>query len=58
MFEYEMQQLRQADRIREAEEQHQVAEALRGRRGRRNAEHEAEGRVSHTHRRFRFARAA
>ncbi|WP_199551846.1 hypothetical protein [Streptomyces sp. N35] len=55
MFEYEMQQLRQADLVREAAQEHRANEA---RRFGRNADNDADGRVRHSPRRFRFVRAA
>ncbi|MER7175843.1 hypothetical protein [Streptomyces mesophilus] len=58
MFEYEMQQLRQADLVREAAQEHRANEARKARRFGRNAEYDADGRVSHSPRRFRFVRAA
>ncbi|MBC9711539.1 hypothetical protein H9Y04_02995 [Streptomyces sp. TRM66268-LWL] len=58
MFEYEMQQLRQADLLREAAQGRKASEARKARRSGRHAHQDGEGRVSHAARRFRFARAA
>ncbi len=64
MFEYELQQLRSAELIREADNYRLAREALRGRRaarreGGRSGRDDSEGRVhSRRHRRPRFARAA
>ncbi|WP_326577078.1 hypothetical protein OG250_12050 [Streptomyces sp. NBC_00487] len=55
MFEYELQQIRSAELIREAEQYRRVREARRARRDERNEE----GRVPHERpRRLRFPRAA
>ncbi|SDJ73053.1 hypothetical protein [Streptomyces indicus] len=58
MFEYEMQQLRQAELVREAAEQRRAAEARKLRRQRRAADQDTEGRVTHLQRKLRFVRAA
>ncbi|MFD9483994.1 hypothetical protein ACFWBX_08310 [Streptomyces sp. NPDC059991] len=59
MFAYEMHKVNQAELLREAAAQRLVHEARAARRARRNAGHEAEGRVSHLRDlRDRFAHAA
>lgn len=64
MFEYEFQQMRSSELIREAQNRRQVREALRGRRAARRAARESgqndpEGQAhSPRPRRHRFARAA
>ncbi|MER5381348.1 hypothetical protein OG788_31145 [Streptomyces sp. NBC_00647] len=65
MFEYELQQIRSAELIREAQNYRLVKEALRGRRAarrtdsRRSAHDDTEGQAhSHRPRRHRFARVA
>ncbi|MFD4526904.1 hypothetical protein ACFWP7_23815 [Streptomyces sp. NPDC058470] len=64
MFEYELQQIRSADLIREAQTHRLVREALRGRRAarraaRESAQNDPEGQAqSRRHRRHRFARVA
>ena len=65
MFEYELQQIRSAELIREAQNYRLVKEALRGRRAarradaRRSAHNDTEGQgPTHRPRRHRFARAA
>lgn len=55
MFEYELQQIRSAELIREAEHYRQVREARRARREERDTEH---GVPSERPRRLRFLRAA
>ncbi|MFI2347327.1 hypothetical protein ACH492_09745 [Streptomyces sp. NPDC019443] len=56
MFEYEMQQLRQAELIREADTERLVRQVRKARRAARRAAKDAEGRVSPD--RDRFTRAA
>lgn len=61
MFEYEMQQLRHADLVRQAQHERRAREAARGRRAaRRDAVTRGTEAESHTRRfrRPRFARAA
>ncbi len=64
MFEYEIQQIRSAEMIRDADNYRMASEALRGRRAarRRTARaehHDSEGQVnSRRQRRLRFTRAA
>ncbi|WP_189320519.1 hypothetical protein [Streptomyces flaveus] len=61
MFEYELQQIRSAEMIREADNHRLAREAIRARRAaRRSAKDDTEGRVNRRphSRRHRFARAA
>ncbi|PKV88052.1 hypothetical protein [Streptomyces sp. TLI_146] len=59
MFAYEMHKVNQAELLREATAQRLARQARVARRARRNADHEAEGRVSHLRDlRDRFAHAA
>ncbi|MFS8201922.1 hypothetical protein ACLVWQ_24900 [Streptomyces sp. CWNU-52B] len=64
MFAYELQQIRSAEMIRDADNYRMAREAARSRRAARreaarSARHDGEGRVSdQRHRRLRFTRAA
>ncbi|QIY73593.1 hypothetical protein HEP84_35045 [Streptomyces sp. RLB1-33] len=61
MFEYELQQMRSNELIREAQNHRQAQEALRGRRAaaRESGQNDSEGQAhSPRPRRHRFARAA
>ncbi|MBV1936815.1 hypothetical protein [Streptomyces sp. BV286] len=63
MFEHELQQIRSAEMIRNADNYRMAREAARSRRAARQAARsggdDSEGRVNgHSHRRPRFARAA
>jgi hypothetical protein len=60
MFEYELQQIRSAELIREARDHRLAKEALNGRRADRRAGHDDSEGQAHSHhpRRHRFTRAA
>ncbi|WP_328768460.1 hypothetical protein [Streptomyces sp. NBC_00286] len=60
MFAYEIQQIRSAEMIREADNYRMVREAIRARRAARRSAKDTEGRVNRRPypRRHRFARAA